>query len=286
MRQLKITQSITNRVESSLDKYLLDISKLEMIEANDEVNLTKLIKMGDRGALEKMVKANLRFVVSVAKQYQHQGLSLPDLINEGNIGLIKAAQKFDECRGFKFISYAVWWIRQSIMAAIAENSRSIRLPLNQVNLISKINKFISCYEQEFECTPTHEDIASGLDIPVYKVSDIIGFSSKVGVSLDTPVGDDNDSNTLLDLYVNCDEVSTDNSLINESLRVDVEQTLQDLNDRERDIIKMIFGINTREHTLDEIAIKIKLSKERIRQLKESAIKKLRSKKNFQLKTYL
>jgi RNA polymerase primary sigma factor len=280
MRQLKINVSITNRTESSLDKYLSDISKLQMIDANQEVELTKLVKKGDIVALQKMVKSNLRFVVSVAKQFQHQGMSLSDLINEGNIGLIKAAQKFDETKGFKFISYAVWWIRQSIMMAIAENSRSIRLPINQINMIGKINKFVMSYEQEFEKSPTIDEIAKGVDISSQKVSDILAFSNRNTISLDNPFdSEDSDSNNLLDIYVDSDVESTDQNLIKESLSSNIKNMLNFLPKREKQIIEMHFGIGfDREHTLDEIAFNLNLTKERVRQIKEKTIRSLRQNK--------
>jgi RNA polymerase primary sigma factor len=280
MRQLKINVSITNRTESSLDKYLSDISKLQMIDANQEVELTKLVKKGDIVALQKMVKSNLRFVVSVAKQFQHQGMSLSDLINEGNIGLIKAAQKFDETKGFKFISYAVWWIRQSIMMAIAENSRCVRLPINQINMIGKINKFIMSYEQEFEKSPTIDEIAKGVDISSQKVSDILAFSNRNTISLDNPFdSEDSDSNNLLDIYVDSDVESTDQNLIKESLSSNIKNMLNFLPKREKQIIEMHFGIGfDREHTLDEIALNLNLTKERVRQIKEKTIRSLRQNK--------
>ena len=241
MRQLKITKSITNRESASLDKYLQEIGKEELITVEEEVELAQRIKKGDQEALEKLTKANLRFVVSVAKQYQNQGLSLPDLINEGNLGLIKAAEKFDETRGFKFISYAVWWIRQSILQALAEQSRIVRLPLNQVGSLNKINKAFARFEQEHERTPSPEELATELELPKEKVTDTLRVAGR-HVSVDAPFADGED-NSLLDVLVNPDSPNADRGLINESLSTEVDRALETLTDRERDIIKYFFGIH-------------------------------------------
>ncbi len=285
MRQLKITKSITNRESASLDKYLQEIGKEELITVEEEVELAQRIKKGDRQALEKLTRANLRFVVSVAKQYQNQGLSLPDLINEGNLGLIKAAEKFDETRGFKFISYAVWWIRQSILQALAEQSRIVRLPLNQVGSLNKINKAFSKFEQQHERTPTPEELAAALELPKEKVSDTLRVSGR-HVSVDAPFVDGED-NSLLDVLVNNDSPNADNSLINESLAREVERALATLTERERDIIKLFFGIACQEMTLEEIGERFGLTRERVRQIKEKAIRRLRhTSRSKLLKTYL
>lgn len=246
MRQLKITKSITNRESASLDKYLQEIGKEELITVEEEVELAQRIKKGDQEALEKLTKANLRFVVSVAKQYQNQGLSLPDLINEGNLGLIKAAEKFDETRGFKFISYAVWWIRQSILQALAEQSRIVRLPLNQVGSLNKINKAFARFEQEHERTPSPEELATELELPKEKVTDTLRVAGR-HVSVDAPFADGED-NSLLDVLVNPDSPNADRGLINESLSTEVDRALETLTERERDIIKYFFGIGTSEMT--------------------------------------
>ena len=285
MRQLKITKSITNRQSASLDKYLQEIGKEDLITVEEEVELAQRIKKGDQEALEKLTKANLRFVVSVAKQYQNQGLSLPDLINEGNLGLIKAAEKFDETRGFKFISYAVWWIRQSILQALAEQSRIVRLPLNQVGSLNKINKAFARFEQENERTPSPEELANVLDLPKEKVSDTLRVSGR-HVSVDAPFSDGEDNN-LLDVLVNTDSPNADRGLINESLSTEVERALATLTDRERDIIRYFFGIGCPEMTLEEIGEKFGLTRERVRQIKEKAIRRLRhSSRNKFLKSYL
>ncbi len=285
MRQLKITKSITNRESASLDKYLQEIGKEDLITVEEEVELAQRIKKGDQEALEKLTKANLRFVVSVAKQYQNQGLSLPDLINEGNLGLIKAAEKFDETRGFKFISYAVWWIRQSILQALAEQSRIVRLPLNQVGSLNKINKALARFEQENERTPSPEELATVLDIPKEKVSDTLRVSGR-HVSVDAPFADGEDNN-LLDVLVNADSPNADRGLINESLSTEVERALATLTERERDIIKYFFGIGCSEMTLEEIGEKFGLTRERVRQIKEKAIRRLRNgSRNKLLKSYL
>ena len=285
MRQLKITKSITTRESASLDKYLQEIGKEELISVEEEVELAQRIKKGDQEALEKLTKANLRFVVSVAKQYQNQGLSLPDLINEGNLGLIKAAEKFDETRGFKFISYAVWWIRQSILQALAEQSRIVRLPLNQVGSLNKINKAFARFEQEHERTPSAEELANELELPKEKVTDTLRVAGR-HISVDAPFADGED-NSLLDVLVNTDSPNADRGLINESLATEVERALEILTERERDIIRYFFGIGCSEMTLEEIGEKFDLTRERVRQIKEKAIRKLRqSSRSKFLKSYL
>ena len=274
MRQLKITKSITNRESASLDKYLQEIGREDLITVEEEVEFAQRIRSGDRLALEKLTRANLRFVVSVAKQYQNQGLSLPDLINEGNLGLIKAAEKFDETRGFKFISYAVWWIRQSILQALAEQSRIVRLPLNQVGSLNKINKAFSKFEQENERRPSPEELAEVLDIPVEKIADTMKVSGR-HISVDAPFVEGED-NSLLDVMINDDSPNADRVLINESLSKEIERVLAfTLSDRERDIIKKFFGIGVTEMTLEEIGDEFGLTRERVRQIKEKAIRKLR-----------
>ncbi|MBD5195799.1 MAG: sigma-70 family RNA polymerase sigma factor [Bacteroidales bacterium] len=284
MRQLKITKSITNRESASLDKYLQEIGREELISVSEEVELAQRIKKGDRAALEKLTKANLRFVVSVAKQYQNQGLSLPDLINEGNLGLIRAAQKFDETRGFKFISYAVWWIRQSILQALAEQSRIVRLPLNQVGSLNKITKEMSRFEQENERRPSTEELAERLDMPVDKISDTIQVSGR-HISVDAPFVEGED-NSLLDVLNNDDSPMADANLNQESLSKEVDRALKQLYDRERDILKMFFGIGCQEMTLEEIGAKFDLTRERVRQIKEKAIRRLKGQKSKHLKSYL
>ena len=285
MRQLKITKSITNRESASLDKYLQEIGKEDLITVEEEVELAQRIRKGDQRALEKLTRANLRFVVSVAKQYQNQGLSLPALINEGNLGLIKAAEKFDETRGFKFISYAVWWIRQSILQALAEQSRIVRLPLNQVGSLNKINKAFSRFEQEHERRPSPEELAETLDLPAEKVADTLRVSGR-HISVDAPFVEGED-NSLLDVLVNDDSPVADKTLINESLSTEVERALATLTERERDIIRLFFGINCQEMTLEEIGEKFGLTRERVRQIKEKAIRRLRhSSRSKLLKTYL
>ncbi|MBK6283248.1 MAG: RNA polymerase sigma factor RpoD/SigA [Draconibacterium sp.] len=285
MRQLKITKSITNRESASLDKYLQEIGKEELITVEEEVELAQRIKKGDQAALEKLTRANLRFVVSVAKQYQNQGLSLPDLINEGNLGLIKAAEKFDETRGFKFISYAVWWIRQSILQALAEQSRIVRLPLNQVGSLNKINKAFSKFEQEHERKPSPEELAESLDLPADKVADTLRVSGR-HVSVDAPFVDGED-NSLLDVLVNNDSPSADRVLIMESLAKEIHRALATLTERESDIIRLFFGIGCQEMTLEEIGERFGLTRERVRQIKEKAIRRLRhTSRSKLLKTYL
>mgnify|MGYP001678523653 FL=1 len=285
MRQLKITKSITNRESASLDKYLQEIGHEEMISIEEEVELAQRIRKGDRKALERLTKANLRFVVSVAKQYQNQGLSLADLINEGNFGLIKAAEKFDETRGFKFISYAVWWIRQSILQAIAEQSRIIRLPLNQVSSVNKINKVLNKFEQENERRPSIDEIAQDTDIPEEKIIEAFKVNTH-HISVDAPFHDDDES-SLLDVIPNDAIPSTDKSLVEESLRAEIGRVLDILEDREKKVIEAYFGINQREMTLEEIGSKYGLTRERVRQIKEKAIRRLRQQTNNKiLKAYL
>lgn len=286
MRQLKISKSITNREIASLDKYLQDISREEMISADIEVDLAKRIKTGDQEAMEKLVKANLRFVVSVAKQYQNQGLNLPDLINEGNVGLIKAAQRFDETRGFKFISYAVWWIRQSILQALAEQSRIIRLPLNQVGSLNRIKKESSRLEQILGRSPQPDEIAESLDIPLAKVDAILKIITR-HVSMDAPISEDEDMN-LLDVLVHEDATEADTNLIKESLSREIQRSLSSLTKKERDIINLFYGIGVNHPlTLDEIGNQMDLSRERVRQIKEKAIRRLKhSSRSKLLKAYL
>ena len=285
MRQLKITKSITNRESASLDKYLQEIGREELISVEEEVELAQRIKKGDQTALEKLTRANLRFVVSVAKQYQNQGLSLPDLINEGNLGLIKAAEKFDETRGFIFISYSVWWIRQSILQALAEQSRIVRLPLNQVGSLNKINKAYSKFEQENERKPSPEELAEQLELPADKVADTLRVSGR-HISVDAPFVEGED-NSLLDVLVNSDSPNADRSLINESLSREIERSLATLTERESDIIKLFFGIGCQEMTLEEIGERFGLTRERVRQIKEKAIRRLRhTSRSKLLKTYL
>ena len=286
MRQLKITKSITNRESQSLDKYLQEIGREELITAEQEVELAQRLKQGDQVALEKLTKANLRFVVSVAKQYQNQGLTLPDLINEGNLGLIKAAQRFDETRGFKFISYAVWWIRQSILQALAEQSRIVRLPLNQVGSLNKINKAFSKLEQEFERPPSSDELATALDLPEEKVKDTMKVSGR-HVSVDAPFAEGED-NSLLDVMVNNDSPKADIELMRESLQREIERSLSTLTDREKDVVMLFFGIGMQHGlTLEEIGAKFDLTRERVRQIKEKAIRRLRhNSRSKLLKAYL
>ena len=287
MRQLKITKSITNRESQSLEKYLQEIGKVDLLTPEEEVELAKQIKEGNQEALEKLTKANLRFVVSVAKQYQNQGLSLSDLINEGNLGLIKAAQRFDETRGFKFISYAVWWIRQSILQALAEQSRIVRLPLNKVGSLNKINRAFSELEQEFEREPSSEELAELLDIPTEEVETTLGVAAR-HVSMDAPFVEGED-NSLLDVLENSKTPLTDSKLeYGESLRREIERSLGTLTDRQCDVIKLYFGIGV-EHpmSLEDIGEKFGLTRERVRQIKDKAINKLRSKSRSKLlKNYL
>lgn len=285
MRQLKITKSITNRESASLDKYLQEIGREDLITVEEEVELAARIRKGDRRALERLTKANLRFVVSVAKTYQNQGLSLPDLINEGNLGLIKAAEKFDETRGFKFISYAVWWIRQSILQALAEQSRIVRLPLNQVGSLNKITKAFQKFEQENERRPSAEELAEELDLPVDKVADTMKVSGR-HISVDAPFVEGED-NSLLDVLVNDDSPMADNTLVYESLSKEIDRTLDTLTPREKEIIRMFFGIGEHQKTLEEIGDRFNLTRERVRQIKEKAIRHLRvTSKTRLLKQYL
>ena len=285
MRQLKITKSITNRESASLDKYLQEIGREPLVSVEEEVDLAQRIRQGDERALDKLVRANLRFVVSVSKQYQNQGLSLPDLINEGNLGLIKAAEKFDETRGFKFISYAVWWIRQSILQALAEQSRIVRLPLNQVGSLNKINKAFSAFEQKYERKPSAEELARELDMPEDKVADTLKVSGR-STSIDAPFAEGED-NSLLDVLPNADSPVADRSLINESLSKEIDRALDTLTERESEIIKMFFGIGCQEMTLEEIGERFGLTRERVRQIKEKAIRKLKNNSRSKLlKSYL
>ncbi len=275
MRQLKITKSITNRELASLDKYLQDIGREELISPEEEVLLAQQIRTGDQNALEKLTKANLRFVVSVAKQYQNQGLSLPDLINEGNVGLIKAAKRFDETRGFKFISYAVWWIRQSILQALAEQSRIVRLPLNQVGSLNKIKKATSKLEQTLERSPSIDELAQVLDVPREKISEVLSITTRY-ISMDAPLVQDEETN-LIDVIISDDIPLTDFSLMKESLAKEIARSLATLTDKERDIINLFYGIGmTHGLTLDEIGAKFDLTRERVRQIKEKAIRRLKS----------
>lgn len=285
MRQLKITKSITSRENISLEKYLQDISRERMVSVDEEADLARRIHKGDRKALERLVRANLRFVVSVAKQYQNQGMSLPDLINEGNVGLVRAAEKFDETRGFKFISYAVWWIRQSILQAIAEQSRIVRIPLNQVGSVNKINSMLGRFEQEHERKPSVSEIAEHIDVSEDKIVDALKASGK-HVSVDAPLAE-GDTGSLLDVLQDDVTPQTDNELEQESLREEITRLLTLLGDRERMVIEAFFGIGQRELTLEEIAEKFGLTRERVRQIKEKAIRSLRrSTKNKILKSYL
>lgn len=285
MRQLKISNSFTNRESASLDKYLQEIGHEELLSVDEEVELAQKIKKGDRQALERLTRANLRFVVSVAKQYQNQGLSLPDLINEGNVGLIKAAEKFDETRGFKFISYAVWWIRQSILQAIAEQSRIVRLPLNQVGSVNKINRELNKFEQEHERRPSVNEIADRIDLPEEKVEEAMKANNR-HVSMDAPFVDGED-NSLLDVLADNNMPMADKALVQESLRKEIDRAIDLLNDREQKVVRAFFGIGSPEMTLEEIGDKYNLTRERVRQIKEKAICRLRhNTKNKLLKTYL
>jgi len=286
MRQLKITKSITNRETASLDKYLQDIGKEELITADMEVHLAQKVHQGDHLALEKLVKANLRFVVSVAKQYQNQGLSLPDLINEGNLGLIKAASRFDETRGFKFISYAVWWIRQSILQALAEQSRIIRLPLNQVGSLNKIKKATSRLEQVFERAPSSEEIAEKLEMPDYKINAAKKITTRY-ISMDAPLTKD-DETKFLDVFVSDDSPHTDDVLMRESLAREIQRSLTTLTKKERDVVNLYYGIGMQHGlTLEEIGAKFDLTRERVRQIKEKAIRRLKhTSRSKLLKAYL
>ena len=278
MRQIKISSSITNRDSASMERYLAEIARQPLLTPDEEVDLARKIREGDIQAQERLVTCNLRFVVSIAKKYQNQGISLPDLVNEGNMGLIKAAQRFDETRGFKFISYAVWWIRQSILTAIADQARVVRLPLNQVGTISKIKKELSRLEQQFQRFPTVDEIAEAVDLPPYKVAELLrlnGFTQ----SLDAPVSTDDDTK-MVDTYIPENVSGTDDTLMKESLVTDVDDMLSDLPEKEQEVIRLFFGLNnTHEHTLDEISVQCQISRERVRQIKEKAIKHLRTEHN-------
>jgi RNA polymerase primary sigma factor len=275
MRQLKITKQITNRETASLDMYLQDIGRVELITADEEVVLAQKIKQGDQRALDKLVKANLRFVVSVSKQYQNQGLSLPDLINEGNMGLIKAAQRFDETRGFKFISYAVWWIRQSILQALAEQSRIVRLPLNKIGAINKINKTLAKLEQELEREPIAEEISEIIEISPADIRDIMRNQGR-HMSMDAPIGNMEDGSSMYELLENKHEASPDNDLIIESLRSEINRALTGLTTREADVVRLYYGLSGgHSHSLEEIGEKFELTRERVRQIKEKAVRRLK-----------
>jgi RNA polymerase primary sigma factor len=286
MRQLKITKQVTNRDTLSLDKYLHEIGKVELLSADKEVELAKRIKKGDRKALETLIKANLRFVVSVSKQYQNQGLSLPDLINEGNLGLIKSAERFDETRGFKFISYAVWWIRQSILQALAEQARIVRLPLNKIGSINKINKAFNQLEQEFQREPTTDEVAKLMETKPELVEDSLNFAG-IHVSMDAPLREE-EANNLYDVMMNDDSLNPEDSLMDTSLKQEIERSLGTLGDREAEILRFYFGLNSYQpHTLEEIGNEFGLTRERVRQIKEKAIKKLKNQyRNRLLKSYL
>lgn len=287
MRQLKITKQITNRETASLDMYLQDIARVELITADEEVVLAKKIKEGDQRALDKLVKANLRFVVSVSKQYQNQGLSLPDLINEGNLGLIKAAQRFDETRGFKFISYAVWWIRQSILQALAEQSRIVRLPLNKIGAINKINKTYSKLEQELEREPSFHEISEVMDLLPDDIQDIMRNSNR-HMSMDAPLSFGEDAGNMYDLLENDTALKPDRALISESLKQEIDRALSTLTGREADVVKLFFGLGgSHAHTLEEIGEKFELTRERVRQIKEKAVRRLKhGSRSKLLKAYL
>lgn len=285
MKQLKINKSITNRDSAALEKYLTEIGKEELLTVDEEVELAQQIKKGDKRALEKLTKANLRFVVSVAKQYQNQGMTLEDLINEGNVGLIKAAERFDETRGFKFISYAVWWIRQSILQAMAEQSRIVRLPQNQIGSVNRINRLLSKFEQENERRPSLEELSDCINMPEDKIDDVLKLSGK-HVSMDAPFAE-GEENSLLDVLVNEDAPIVDRALVVESLRTEIQSALNSLSVRERQVIEAFYGINQKEMSLEEIGIKYGLTRERVRQIKEKAIRRLRlCTHNRILKTYL
>lgn len=287
MRQLKIAKQVTNRETASLDKYLQEIGRVDLITAQEEVELAQRIKEGDMQALERLVKANLRFVVSVSKQYQNQGLTLPDLINEGNLGLIKAAQRFDETRGFKFISYAVWWIRQSILQALAEQSRIVRLPLNKIGSINKINKTFSALEQKYGRPPTVEEIAEELDITIKEVKQSIANGGK-HVSMDAPLGDEEGASSMYDVIISDDNPKPDKELMMESLRKEIERSLSTLTMREADVLRLYFGLGkNHQHTLEEIGEKFDLTRERVRQIKEKAVRRLKhTSRSKLLKSYL
>jgi len=287
MRQLKITKQITNRETASLDMYLQDIGRVELITADEEVVLAQKIKQGDQKALDKLVKANLRFVVSVSKQYQNQGMSLPDLINEGNLGLIKAAQRFDETRGFKFISYAVWWIRQSILQSLAEQSRIVRLPLNKIGAINKINKALSKMEQDLEREPSYDEIAEVLDMMPKDIQDTMRNNNR-HMSMDAPLNVTEDAGNMYDLMTNDEAISPDKTLIGESLQQEISRALSTLTEREADVVKLFFGLNgNHAHSLEEIGEKFDLTRERVRQIKEKAVRRLKhGSRSKLLKAYL
>ena len=282
MRQLKINKSITNRSSAALDKYLVEIGREELISTDEEVELAQRIHKGDQEALDRLTRANLRFVVSVAKQYQNQGLALNDLIDEGNLGLIKAAQKFDETRGFKFISYAVWWIRQSILQAISEQSRIVRMPLNQVGFQSKLQKAIVSFEQEYERRPSVGELAELLETDVSKVQEALGTNGKK-VSVDAPFQED-DSNCMIDIMTDDSAPGTDNQMEKESLSADLDSALSTLSERERQVLKMLFGIGRNEMTAEEVANSLSLTRERVRQIKERALRRLREADNINIRT--
>lgn len=286
MRQLKITKQVTNRDTPSLDKYLQEIGKVDLISPEEEVLLARKIKAGDRDALAKLVKSNLRFVVSVAKQYQNQGMSLPDLINEGNLGLIKAAQRFDETRGFKFISYAVWWIRQAILQALAEQARIVRLPVNKIGSINKINRVFARLEQEFEREPSANEIADVLELAPEEVKEVLKTNGRT-VSMDAPISSEEDNN-MYDVLQSDDNPAPDKHLINESLAYEIERALSTLSPREAKVIKLYFGINMKHPlTLEEIGEELGLTRERVRQIKEKALKRIQyTTRSRILKTYL
>ena len=284
MRQLKISKSITSRESHALDRYLTEIGREDLLSLDDEIELSQRIRKGDKEALDRLVRANLRFVVSVAKQYQNQGLPLPDLITEGNIGLIKAAEKFDETRGFKFISYAVWWIRQTILQALAEQSRIVRLPLNQVSAVSRMKKVIQQFEQEYERKPSAQELAELTDVAEDKIHDALRSDGR-HVSVDAPFQEGED-NSLLDVMTNPDMPSTDNVMMGESLTLEIDRVLSSLKEREELVIRMSFGIGEREMTLDEIGDKLGLTRERVRQIKEKAIRRLKGQRSRLLKSYL
>lgn len=288
MRQLKITKQVTNRETASLDKYLLEISRVDLISAEEEVELSRRIKMGDQKALDRLTRANLRFVVSVAKQYQNQGLTLPDLINEGNVGLIKAAQRFDETRGFKFISYAVWWIRQSILQALAEQARIVRLPLNKIGSISKINRAYSQLEQRFERPPSADELAMELEITVSEVKQALSSSGR-HVSMDAPLKEgDESSSSMYDVLENDSLPSPEKELLQESLKNEINRSLSTLTPREADVLKLFYGLDgERQMSLDEIGLRFDLTRERVRQIKEKAVRRLRhTSRSKMLKAYL
>jgi len=287
MRQLKITKQVTNRETASLDKYLQEIGRVDLITAEEEVELARKIKQGDGTALERLVKANLRFVVSVSKQYQNQGLSLPDLINEGNLGLIKAAQRFDETRGFKFISYAVWWIRQSILQALAEQARIVRLPLNKIGSINKINKTFAKLEQQLEREPTADEIAKVMDMMPEDVFETLKNSGR-HVSMDAPLSVNDEGGSMYDVMEEKDSISPDRDLIHESLRREIERSLSTLTVREADVVRLYFGLNGNQPlTLEEIGERFELTRERVRQIKEKAVRRLKhTSRSKLLKAYL